>query len=895
MFHHYQLLTVTYGMACAPYLAIRTLRQLAADEGSRFPGAQKAIYNDTYVDDIVTGADDTSAAVALRDELMSLLKSGGFPLRKWVSNDPQVLDGLPRADRLRPSWKDFKNEGPVNALGISWDPVQDQIRVTVPAIDSRRPVTKREVLSCIARLFDPIGWLAPVIITAKILMQDLWKQSVRWDELLPPTMMVRWQRFQDDLPEIKQIRIPRWLGMRGTQPIQIHGFADASQKGYAAVVYICLANGEGCPHLLSSKTRVAPVKSITIPRLELCAAVLLVRLLRKVVKQVEQQVDSIYAWTDSLIVLSWLASEPSRWTPFVSHRVSEIQMYSKDIRWSHVSSGDNPADLASRGVRVGFLTKSSLWWHGPTWLRSAPSHWPPSKDLVTMTEYEAHAERRDTVCCQSQVEADILSRFSSLTHMIRVIARCLKFGNIKERIAMRAPLKASELQIAFERCAYLSQQLDFKVEIQALKSGKLLNKRNKLAHLHPFLDSAGILRVGGRLQEASLPYTERHPMILSKDSHLSNLILEWAHRTSLHGGASLSYSFAVRRAWIIGGRRKIRSVIRKYVTCIKSRARSSVQMMGSLPRQRLERVRPFSKVGVDYAGPLQIKTTHGRGIRSKKGFIAVFVCLCTKAVHLEAVGDLTTACFLGALRRFISRRGTPTEMWSDNATTFRGADIELRSMLRATEVQWNVVTDTLANDGINWRFIPPSAPHFGGLWEAAVKSAKSHLKRTIGAQILTHEELSTLLTQIEFFMNSRPLTALSGEPDDLQAITPWHLLTGYAPRLHPEPDQSHISLDHLSHWRLIQGMRDQFWLRWAREYINTLQQRNRWVKPSKNYEVNDLVLIMDPSLIRQGRWPMGRIIKTHPGRDSLIRVVTIRTATGTCVRPITKLSRLLPI
>ena len=314
--------------------------------------------------------------------------------------------------------------------------------------------------------------------------------------------------------------------------------------------------------------------------------------------------------------------------------------------------------------------------------------------------------------------------------------------------------------------------------------------------------------------------------------------------------------------------------------------------MGALPRPRVERSRPFSKVGVDYAGPLRVKTSKGRGQRATKGYIAVFICFSTKAIHLEAVGDLTTSSFLAALRRFSSRRGSPAEIWSDNATTFRGADIELRAMLQNAEIEWDLISGALANDGIAWRFIPPAAPHFGGLWEAAVKSAKSHLKRVLGSQLLTFEELSTFLTQVEFCMNSRPLTPISGDPDDLQAVTPWHLISGFLPQLFPEPHNPYVNLDHLTHWRLVQGMRDHFWRRWATEYLNTLQQRYKWTKPTRNFQVDNLVLIVDPSLLQCGRWPMGRIIQTHPGRDHQVRVVTIKTSHGTYTRPITKLCRL---
>ena len=292
--HHFELLTVTYGMSCAPYLAIRTLRQLAEDEGRRFRLAREALLSDTYVDDIVTGADDVSSAITLRDQLVHLLKLGGFPLGKWVSNHPDILNGIPNDNLLRPNWKDF-SEGPAHALGISWDPVSDHMRFTTPNIGSSNNPTKRRVLSIIARLFDPVGWLSPFVIRGKILLQELWRQGVEWDQSLPQNLVTCWEGFLQDLRYIANIQIPRWVGTKSHDHVQIHAFADASQHAYAAVVYVRTSHGHGSSRLLASKTRVAPLKTIAIPRLELCAATLLVQLTKKVIEDLNRNITAVHA------------------------------------------------------------------------------------------------------------------------------------------------------------------------------------------------------------------------------------------------------------------------------------------------------------------------------------------------------------------------------------------------------------------------------------------------------------------------------------------------------------------------------------------------------------------------------------------------------------------------
>ena len=251
-----------------------------------------------------------------------------------------------------------------------------------------------------------------------------------------------------------------------------------------------------------------------------------------------------------------------------------------------------------------------------------------------------------------------------------------------------------------------------------------------------------------------------------------------AHLTTLHGGLTLTRGYLLQRYWIPRGRLLIKETIRNCLRCLRIRGATGSQQMGDLPASRLQPSRPFLKSGIDYAGPLMLRTTKGRGHKAYKGYIAVFVCLCTKAVHLEVVSDLTSTTFVAAYRRFVSRRGHCAEMLSDNATTFRGADGELRNLFKAASNFYKEAAETLAMDGTKWTFIPPYSPHFGGLWEAAVKSAKYHLRRVVGDHTLTFEELTTLMCQIEACLNSRPLTALSDDPSDLSSLTPGHFLVG---------------------------------------------------------------------------------------------------------------------
>ncbi|XP_033212253.1 uncharacterized protein LOC117169853 [Belonocnema kinseyi] len=292
--------------------------------------------------------------------------------------------------------------------------------------------------------------------------------------------------------------------------------------------------------------------------------------------------------------------------------------------------------------------------------------------------------------------------------------------------------------------------------------------------------------------------------------------------------------------------------------------------MGDFSTERVTVSFPFEKTGVDCARPFAVKRTIGRCYRTSKGYIALFICLSSKAVHLEVVGDLPTQSFLAALRRLAGRRGAPRKIWSDNATTFHGADAELRSILREAESDWNLVQDSSANRGIKCKFIPPSASHFGGLCESNIKSTKSLMKKVIGTQNLTYQELSTLAVEIEECMTFRPLLSIAGDPEDLDVLTPGHALVGRTLEQIPRATTSDKELNKVTHWRLVQAMRDQFWKRWSHEYLHTLLQRNKWTLPKRNLQIGDVVLIVDPFLIRRGTWPLARVTDVSAGQDGLV-------------------------
>lgn len=376
----------------------------------------------------------------------------------------------------------------------------------------------------------------------------------------------------------------------------------------------------------------------------------------------------------------------------------------------------------------------------------------------------------------------------------------------------------------------------------------------------PLIDENGILRVGGRLQNSDLPYAVKHPILLSKLNPLSQLIILDAHERTLHGGLTLTMAYVNRRYWIVSGNQLAKNIIYKCMRCFKYAAKTSQQIMGNLPQVRLTVTRPFKHSGVDYARPITLKSSTLRSAVISKGYICLFVCMVTKAIHLEAVSDLTTSGFLAAFRRFTSRRGPCSDIYSDCGTNFVGASKELQALHnRSQKTLPDELRQTLNYDRTNWHFIPPASPNFGGLWEAGVKSVKFHLKRIITSdRILSFEELGTLLCQIESCLNSRPLCPLSTDPSDFDALTPAHFLIGEPTNCIQDDSLLDHNINHLTRWKCVEKMKQHFWKRWRDEYLHKLQSRPKWLKANTNAKVGDMVLIADDRF-GPGQWLLGRI------------------------------------
>lgn len=887
----FQLTTVTFGNAAAPFLASRVLRQLAIDESKYYSEASKVVLKDFYVDDLLTGVDEEDDAIHLQRDITKLLLKGGFELCQWISNSERVLQHVPMKARQETILLDINMDETTKTLGLHYHPKFDTFQFKINLTESHQVPTKRILLSETARLFDPMGWLGPVIIKAKIFFQELWKKELTWDQHLDKQLTCKWLRFRKELKQLEEIRITRWLHTKNSMSFQLHGFSDASEAAYAAVIYarVVLPDDTVQITMITSKTRVAPIKLISLPRLELCAAALLKNLLEKTKIALEFDKGEMFAWTDSKVVLAWLNSNPAKWKSYVAHRVTDIHSSSQPIEWNYVSTKENPADCASRGIYPHELQDHSLWWEGPKFLKKS------TFDKVNTVNITTNIDIKNThitshLQTQSNNELTIIEKFSSLNKLIRCITMCLRFAyNCKNPVKKRTetPMVA-ELKIAESTCIKLVQQQAFPDEYTQLKNCIAVHKKSRLLTLNPFMDADGLIRVGGRLQKTNLSYEQKHQIILPTTHHLTMLIINDAHIRSEHGGIQLTMNIIRKKFWILHTRKAVKNILNKCICCFKFKKNNALnQIMASLPSQRLLIARPFTNVGVDYAGPLMIKASMLRSNKMVKGYIALFICMSTKAVHIEVVSDLSTQAFLAAFNRFAARRGLPANIHSDNGTNFVGADRELRNIFKKM-IANEMISKNLADRQIQWHFIPPRSPHFGGLWEAGVKSLKHHLNRTVGNALLTFEELYTVLTQIEACLNSRPLQPLTEDCNDFSALTPGHFLIGSELLAPPQEDYLNVPTNRLQKWRRLAQMYQQFWNRWSTEYLNNVQQRYKWKIIKNDIAIGDMVLLKEDNM-PPNKWRLCRIEQLHPGSDSHTRVVTLRTPDGITKRPITKI------
>ena len=786
------------------------------------------------------------------------MNKGGFKLRKWNSNSKTLRDRIAavEASRLPNNEIEVKQQASVTSdknryvkfLGINWDVDTNEFHFDLSeliAFAQALPSTKRSVLKLSAKIFDPMGLVTPFTINMKMLFQSLCTTGVDWDDKLEGTELASWNSFIAELQALKDVKIPRCYFHHNdklpARSYQIHGFCDASDKAFVAVVYLRTehSNGEVETNLIASKTRVAPIKKQSTPRLELLGALILARLVDSILKALTslRSSPSVILWTDSFTTLCWINNDKT-WKQFIQQRVKEIRELTRTYEWRHCPGELNPADLPSRGCHGEELAKNETWWTGPQFLKCTEEEWPMDPQPTIKNKEEAfteivkrppkitHALASQTTRKENAVDLEKIidpHKYSTKTKLFRVTATVLRFTRFLQKGQPRpetSELTAHEILEAEKLWIRSIQSSAFQEEITLLLNG---GTNQMIKQLGLFIEEDNIIRCEGRLHHSSVPEAAKQPVLLPAKHRLTELIIQERHNIVHHNGIRETLSSVRQKYWIPRGRESVKRVLRRCVTCKKFEGKSfPTPRHPPLPPSRVSDDPPFTKTGIDFAGPLYTKS----GESTQKVYICLFTCASTRAVHLKLVENLSVHSFLQAFRRFASRRGLPARLMSDNAKTFKSAEKEVKAIARSTEVQ-----RYLATKGVTWNFIIEKAPWQGGFWERMIQSAKRCLRKSLGRTSLNFEELRTLLVEIEGTLNNRPLTYVYDDEEGISyPLTPSHLIYGRQVASTPSDRQFEIVSTNnsltkraLYHKRLL----NEFTKKWRKEYLLSIREASK--------------------------------------------------------------------
>ncbi len=885
----YEWQVLPFGTTCSPCCATYALQRHVTDHSQEEEDVRDTVERHFYVDNWLQSFSSPEAAKVLVDKLRELLASGGFELRQWASNTPEVIRYLP-AEMLSQDSDQWLNQSQMDpqepALGLRWRCRTDTLTYK-SHLQEASPPTMRNIYMVLASQYDPLGFITPFTTRAKLLVQLLWSNKRGWnDPLLPSGILEAWNAWESELQYLEKLCLPRcYVSFELDHPAcikEVHIFCDASERAYGCVGYLRTEDPSGKVEVafMTARSRVAPKKQLSIPRLELCAALTGAQLAQVLRRELTVSIAHVILWTDSTTVLNWIQSDSCRFKVFVGMRVAEIQELTDNQDWHYVDSSNNPADDITRGKTLSELTGENRWTKGPSFLWLSPENW---QSTPTIPRREESDELRKPVSCLNTVTSPSPpdpKEFLRFTDLVKATAEYLH--NATSSDSQGPP--AETYQKAETEILRDAQRESFPEETHCLATGKPVPPSSRLALLALELEKdAHIIHVGGRLRRCNQLEPEIvHPIVLDPKHLVTRMLIRHVDSNLKHPGSERLFREMRRKYWILWGREAIRKEQRACQECQRWRAQPILPRMADLPPARLRLQRPaFFSTGGDCFGPFLVKI----GRLNEKRWGILFKCLTTRAVHIEILTSLDADSFLMALRRFIARRGKPAELLSDQGTNFKGGERELHDVFKAMH---SSLQTCLAEHQIKFVFNPPCAPHFGGTWEREIRSIKTALNATLNAQTVTEEMLNTILIEIEGILNSKPFGYVSSDLADPDPITPNLLLMGRLDPSLPQTIYHDSNLLSRRRWRACQVLADRFWSQFLKNYLPALQIREKWQRDTDPLQPNTVVLIVDPQLPR-ALWPVGRISKVFSGADGRIRTAEVTVKDRAYIRPVSRL------
>ena len=896
----YRALSHVFGCTSSPAVASFGLKYSVHDiTFSELKSIRHYIMKAFYVDDGLYCTDTVDEAVQVLKGAVNRLKRHNIRLHKFISNEPEVLKAFPEADcsvsvasfKLQPSELQ-------TTLGVAWSLETDSftMNVTIPS----KPFTKRGILSVINSIYDPINFVTPVILGGRLLQRKFLPTkdsnsplySLDWDDNIPAVHRPEWQAWLDSLQSLHNLSVPRcFIPKEFSVSVQdMHVFADASEDAIAYVAYLRSVATDGRVHVafVSSAAKVAPRSAVSMPRLELCAALEAARAATSLTSELERKPSAVHFYSDSKVALGYIFNETRAFPKYIERRVSEIKCQAPASQWHYVNTHENPADIATRPIGPDTLLNSN-WIKGPEFLWQTdfePELYVNGPCGALMPEEIINVHVTSTQV--TKTVHPFFEKNRTLNQLITLFSVILRFrylvakrkheraGHDSGTAPVRCPDRAAAISLLVS-----TAQSDRYAHIRTLlQQNQHIPEIDPVGALNPRLDDQQLMRVGGRLRHSKLPVPHKHPYLIPKEHPLATAIINHFHAQVYHQGIHLTHGSIIQHGYFIEkGRTLIKNIIKNCVTCRKLRGPLAAQQMADLPPDRLACTPPFTHVGLDVFGPFM--TTSGPRTRSskvtKKLWALIIVCLPSRAIHLEPLDSLSTDSFRLALSRFVAIRGVCKTILSDQGTNFIGAKRQL------TEIDIEKVSHELKKSNIEWSFNPPSASHFGGTWErkiGCVRKVLNGMFQLAGTTRMSREEFATVLAKAAAVVNDTPLWECPTAPEDPAPLTPSMLITGKDPgdpiSADAIDDQAMADYGPRRH-RRVEHLTNVFWKRWQNEYLHTLTKRHKWKHPKPCIAVDDVVLMRDKQVHRR-EWPMARVIGVTPGCDGLVRAVDLRLA-----------------